>query len=278
MTSVGEHSQPWPPAGPITFRVILYCTTTKTTKEELLCLEQPPDTVLEVKEKIQSKFNVPVCCQALYFDSVLLREGESLYTYRIQDEDVLHVEYNSEADVEEVLDIVSTMRKMIPFIESIQPELSSESVSQDLDTRIRQNVKVAQVESLPSTYFFPHASARADANRLLFIHNGGMDLMHELHVVLLKQPWGTTPLEMQYLEHAILRTLANLSASILGGTQVFKRYTLSEIIESMLRVEIFPKKPITAPYNRFANEIAPVHELDQIAAAVMFQASEILCK
>jgi len=276
MTSIGEYSQPL--AGPMTFHVILNCTPTKTRKERQLCLEQPPKTVVEVKEQIQRKFKVPRCCQALYFDSVLLREGESLYPYRIRDEDILRVDYNSEADIEEVLDIISTMRKMITFIVSIQPELSSESISQEFDTRIVQNVKDIQVESLSSKYFVPFASERADANRLLFMHNEGLEVMHELHIMLLKQPWRKTPLEMQYLEHAILYTLANLSASILGGTQVLKRYTLNAITESMLRVKIIPRKPIKAPYNGFANQSAPVHELDRIVSAVLFEATCSLCK
>jgi len=276
MESVSAYS--CPPTGPITFHVILNCTATKTSKEKILHLEQAPETVSEIKEQIQSKFKVPSCCQILYFDSVLLREGESLYPYRIQDEDILHVDYNSEADIEEVLDIISTMRKMIPFIASIQPELSSESISEDLDKRILQNVKSNDVESLAFEYFHPCASERASANRLLFIHNGGLDLMHELHVMLLKQPWRTTPLEMQYLEHAILRTLWNLTASFLVRTQVLKRHTLDAITESMLRVEILPNKPIKAPYNGFANQRAPVHHLDQIVSAVIFLANGTLCK
>ena len=262
----------------MTFRVILNCTATKTRMEKKLCLEQPPETVVEVKEQIQIKFKVPKCCQTLYFDSVLLREGESLYTYRIRDMDVLHVEYSSEADIEEVLDIISTMRKMITFIVSIQPELSSESISQDLDTRILQNINATQVESLPSEYFFPFVSERADANRLLFMHSEGVEVMHELHITLLKQPWRTTPLEMQYLEHAILRTLHDLTASFLVRTQVLKRYTLDAITESMLRVQIIPEKPIKAPYNGFANQIALVYELDQIVSAVLYQATCTVCK
>ena len=276
MTSPGEYS--WPPTGPMTFHVILNCTATNTKKEKKLYLEQPPKTVSEIKEQIQSKFKVPSCCQILYFDSVLLREGESLSTYCIRDMDVLHLDYNSEADIEEVLDIISTMRKMITFIVSIQPELSSESISQDLNTRIVRNVKATQIESLFSKYFVPLASERADANRLLFVHNEGVEVMHELHVVLLKQPWRTTPLEMQYLEHAILCTMGHLSASILHGTQVLKRDTVNAITESMLRVQILPNKHIKAPYNGFANRRAPVHELNQIVSAVIFLATGTLCK
>jgi len=276
MESVSAYS--CPPTGPITFHVILNCTATKTSKEKILHLEQAPETVSEIKEQIQSKFKVPSCCQTLYFESVLLREGESLYAYHIRDEDVLHVDYNSEADIEEVLDIISTMRKMITFIVSIQPELSSESISQEFDTRIARNIKATQVEGLFSKYFVPFASERADANRLLFVHNEGVEVLHELHVMLLKQPWRTTPLEMQHLEHAILCTTGLLSASILRGTQVLKRDTLNAITESMLRVQILPNKPIKAPYNGFANQRAPVHHLDQIVSAVIFLANGTLCK
>ena len=267
-----------PPSGPVTFNIVLNCIPTKTKTEKTLHLEQLPETVLEVKEHIQSKFKVPRCCQALYFDSVLLRERETLYLYRIRDGDTLHVHYNSEADIEEVLDIISTMKKMIPFIESIQPELSEERVSHDLDVRISQNVKSTLVESLAFEYFFPCASEKADANRLLFIDNGGLDLMHDLHTVLLQQPWRLTPLEMQYLEHAILRTLWNLTASFLVRTEVLKRPTLSITAQSMLRVQIHPRMQVKASCNRFARRLVLESELDRIAAEVVYKASGTICK
>ena len=267
-----------PPSGPVTFNIVLNCIPTKTKTEKILHLEQLPETVLEVKEHIQSNFKVPRCCQALYFDSVLLHEGETLYLYRIRDGDTLHVHYNSEADIEEVLDIINTMRKMIPFIESIQPELSEERVSHDLDVRISQNVKSTLVESLAFEYFFPCASEKADANRLFFIDNGGLDLMHDLHTALLQQPWRLTPLEMQYLEHAILRTLWNLTASFLVRTEVLKRPTLSTTAQSMLRVQIHPKMQVKALCNRFARRLVLESELDRIAAEVVYKASGTICK
>ena len=267
-----------PPSGPVTFNIVLNCIPTKTKTEKILHLEQLPETVLEVKEHIQSNFKVPRCCQALYFDSMLLHERETLYLYRIRDGDTLHMRYNSEADIEEVLDIISTMRKMIPFIESIQPELSEERVSHDLDVRISQNVKATSVESLAYEYFFPCASDKADANRLLFIDNGGLDLMHDLHSALVQQPWRLTPLEMQYLEHAILRTLWNLTASFLVRTEVLKRPTLETSAQSMLRVQILPKKQVKALSNRFARRLVPESELDRIAAEVVYKASGTICK
>ena len=279
-TRILECASPFsqPPSGPVTFNIVLNCIPTKTKTEKILHLEQLPETVLEVKEHIQSNFKVPRCCQALYFDSVLLHEGETLYLYRIRDGDTLQVHYNSEADIEEVLDIISTMRKMIPFIESIQPELSVERVSHDLDVRISQNVKSTLVESLAFEYFFPCASEKADANRLFFIDSGGLDLMHDLHTVLLQQPWSVTPLEMQYLEHAILRTLWNLTASFLVRTEVLKRPTLSTTAQSMLRVQILPKMQVKAPCNRFARRLVLESELDRIAAEVVYKASGTICK
>jgi len=267
-----------PPSGPVTFNIVLNCIPTKTKTEKILHLEQLPETVLEVKEHIQSNFKVPRCCQALYFDSMLLHERETLYLYRMRDGDTLHVRYNSEADIEEILDIISTMRKMIPFIESIQPELSEERVSHDLDVRIAQNVQATLVESLAYEYFFPCASDKADANRLFFIDNGGLDLMHDLHSALVQQPWRLTPLEMQYLEHAILRTLWNLTASFLVRTEVLKRPTLNTTAQSMLRVQILPNKQVKALSNRFARRLVPESELDRIAAEVVYKASGTICK
>ena len=262
----------------VTFQILLHCVPENKQKEKSLSLKDYPATAIELKESIQKEFRIPAHCQRLYFESVLIGDNERLDSHRIRDGDALQVHYNSEGDVEDVLEIISSMREMATFLESIQPELTKEVISRELDMRIIRSVKAPKVESLPAKYFWPCPAERANANRLLFISNNGLELMHQLHVILLQQPWKKTPLEMQYLEHAILRTLWNITATFSIRTLVLMRPTLDAIAQSLLRVKVEHNATIAAPRNKYTRRMAPQGELDRVLSEVLYKAIGTICK
>ena len=198
--------------------------------------------------------------------------------YRIRDGDTLHVHYNSEADVQDILDIIAAMKEMVSFLESIQPNLSKKIPKRQLVIQISRSIKATTVMSLDRNYFYPYSTERANANRLLFVNSGGLDLMHQLHVVLLKQPWRNTPVEMQYLEDAILQTLWNITGSFSVRTLVLERPTLEAISHSLLRVKIGWKKVIKAPSNLYIRRRSAQPELNYILSEMIYKAVGTICK
>ena len=170
------------------------------------------------------------------------------------------------------------MREMVPFLESIQPELSKGALTTELDILVRRSVKALKVESLASKYFWPCSTERANANRLLFVSNNGLELMHQLHVALLRQPWKNTPLELQYLEHAILRTLWNITATFSIRTLVLRRPTLDAVAQSLLRVKVEHDATIVAPHKLPAGRMALRGELNRVLSEVVYKAIGTICK
>lgn len=221
----------------VTVQILFHCVLDNTVKENRFTLKGYPESVLELKESIQAEYSIPASCQRVYFESLLIGDDERLDSYRIRDGDTLHVYYNSEGDVKDVLEIISSMREMVPFLESIQPELSKGALTTKLDTRISRSVKAMKVESLVSKYFWPSSTERANANCLFFVSNNGLKLMLELQAILLQQPWEKNCLEMHELEYTVLSTLWNLTAtsSIRTLALVLRRPMLDAITQSLLR-------------------------------------------
>ena len=259
----------------VTFRILLHCVPEKTKREKSLTLENYPATAIELKQCIQSEYSIPASCQRLYFESALIGDDERLASYRVRDGDTLHVRYNSEGDVRDILGIISSMAEMVCFLESIQPELLKGTLSRGPVTR---SVKVSEVKSLTAKYFEPFATERANANRLLFVSNNGLELLHELHTILLRQPWENNPLEMQKLEFAILCVLSNITCSFFTRTLVLRRPTLDAVAQSLLRVELARRTTIEAPRNNYAAWGAVQAEFNSVLIEVLYRAACTICK
>ena len=262
---------------PIEFTVVLDCVPENSHKVATLTfMKNCPKTVPDLKQGIEDKFNIPTCCQDVFLENIQLDNHCSLKSYRVREGDTFHVRYNSEADVEDILDIVGSLCSMITYIERIQPILSKGKPTEFLTNSIPENIFADKVESLAVQYFYPCSCEQANANRLLFVQHGGLDLMHKVHELLLLQPWQNVPIEMQYLEHAILRVLWNITASFTIRNLVLQRPTLKAITKSFLRVKVPKQGIVTAPVNKFS--FRSTLELNRITSEVVYKAAGSLCK
>lgn len=265
------------PTKPVEFTVVLECIPDNLQKVESLSFaDKYPRMVLDLKQRIEDKFHIPTSCQNISVEDIELSDMHSLKFYRVREGDTLHVKYSSKADVDPILDIIVSLSSMTTYIEGIQLILSHGQPSEYLRKSIPENIFADKVESLAFKYFYPCSSEQANANRLLFVQHRGLDLLHRVHKLLLQQPWQNIPIEMQYLEHAILRVLWNITASFTIRRLVLQRPTLKAIIKSFLRVQVPKEDKVSAPANCFSHP--PVMELNRIASEVVYKAAGSLCK
>ena len=266
----------------VSFRVLLICTGVgEQTSEEctLVVKHGMPLRVKDLKTCIEQNYSIPSCCQTLVFESVTLEDQFHLDFYHIRDGDTVNVFYVARGDVEEILEVVNHMMKSYRVIESIQDKLSAQMLSDDLDALVNQNVFWEKVNDLPEIYFTPCSSNKAEVNRNLFVQCGGLDMLQRLHGLLLQQPWSNLPLKIQYLEHSILRTYWNITATFTVRMFVllYPR-TLSYILRSFLRVELDKLSPVEVEMNIYAMREASMSELNRIASEVVYKAMGTLCK
>lgn len=264
----------------VSFNVVLNCSWNKTTREKTLIIKEGfPRRTLDLKLCIQQEYSIPACIQCLKFECVTLDDHTPLEFYHIRDGDRIQVMYASEGDVKEILDVLDHMLTSLSFIKSIQPDLTARKISEELDTLIARNVFPSKVNNLAETYFVPCSSDRAETNRTFYVHCGGVRISHKLHHVLLKQPWANMPLQMQHLEHAILRVYWNMTASFSVRMYVLQdTQTLDCIMRSFTRVKLDPDGYLEAPPNPYASRMTTKYELSRITCEVVYKAMGALCK
>ena len=250
---------------PVSFNLKLYCATDDAQSRSVKIVTPcTPRTILDIKLCVESELSIPACCQEMSFESQKLRDCDSIEVLKVREGDTLTINYQSEGMVEDVMEIIKGMKSMKRFLrkKAIRKRLENGG---GCDAEISNNLDTVQVELLASTYFHPSADPGSKANRLFFVSNNGLQIMHQLHVELLRYPWDKCVLEMQYLEHSILRILWNLSAAFSIRLLLLERPTLEAVIKSLVRVEI--------PANSFfQGPIGSSYEYKRITSEMLYKA------
>ena len=258
---------------PVSYHLKLYCVMDhKNSRNVSILIEKHPRTVRDIKLHVQKEFSIPACCQCLSFESRRLKDHYSLAELRIREGDTLIIHYTAEAMVEEVTDIIRSIGEMECFLSSevIQLQLSYGHHNSELESEMSKNLNAFKVEALATRYFHPSSNATCQANRLFFVKNGGLENLHRLHEELLKYPWADCNIEMQYLEHSILRVLWNISAAFSIRMLLFERPTMDAVIKSLVRVKIPADKKIEGPRRNF--------ESTRITCEMVYKAVGTICK
>ena len=273
---------------PIIFSVCLQSASEVSTRS--LCLPAIPDTVAELQLHIETEFSVPQCCQSVFLEGVHLHGDDSLRVHRVRNGDTFHVRYESEADVEDIREAVEFMQEVFTIIQisyGLHPEyyrpnfvFTRDNVL-DLILMLDQHIKPEIVECLAIHYFHPAKSARAIANRLLFLDIDGLAILYELHNMAVRYPWELTAISLQHLEQAILRVLWNITASFDVRLQVLQYQFLELCVKSALRVPIRSNKEVMAPQHLASSgeqTTLTVQEQDLTLAENIYKAFGVLFK
>lgn len=165
-------------------------------------------TVQGIKKAIQDQFAIPTSGQSLYYNSALLSDSEDLQTYHFQDEDVLHVHYDTEADCQVILSAITCFRSILHEVEQFY---SDDTLTSDLESQI--NSYTQGVETLPSEYLHHHHGNKHElshcpvhTNMSFFVEAGGVDLLHGI-LSLILTPQQCVTLKAQRLQKLIFNIL-----------------------------------------------------------------------
>ena len=233
--------------------VTLSCTQDGTMRERELGLTRIPVTIADLQDQIQEQFNIPVFDQKLTFGPSVLSAKESLQSYSLRNGDNITVEYSSQADVEEILGIVSYLQKTIAFFKSVKSQLFLFPISSELDAQLRQNIDVTELDKL-ATLNISSSPARRIINSQLFINSGGLGQHQRLHTLLLQLPFRRTTFSIQVLEIGLNSLLWTLTSINETEAAVLKELKWENIIQSLFRVTVIPNAAITPPRNPYTEQ------------------------
>ncbi len=203
-------------------------------KEKTLILTTSPKTGLQLKEVIEKELQIPVCVQKIFFDTVCVSDKSQLC---LRQEDVLTVEYTTEADTKEIHELIEKIQTMTSELMDKLQELS-------LDTTLSMDPET--IHSLIQNCFRTMTPERGRANRLHFIHNHGIEIVHDLYRVLSSIHWSLMNYDLLSLERATLTILCDVS-SLIGARCMLLRQpnVIKHLCLSALKKDIVPYQHVT---------------------------------
>ena len=221
------------------FNVRLLCTSHGSTVDSTgtISLTKLPDSVGELKKAIQNEFDIPVYDQKLSFGCSLMEDGESLDFYRLRDGDQITVEYTAKAQVESVFLLIAALREALDFLKGVENKLKSQHISFDFSRKISDTLRVKDIDRCVQQLV---SGDDRMTNAKFFLKNGGLDLIEEIHTILLGQPWHKVcHIDLLYLERNLLDILVPCDIVKPQQAEAVYKYTcLNNIIGSFLRVPV----------------------------------------
>ena len=224
----------------MTFDLVLHSTKLQTTEHKQLKLQElPPNAcIFNLKQEIEEQFNIPVCVQNLVYESQSHGDTTRLDALRIRSGDSFLVEYYSEGNCKEILQVIKWMSLLLAMLKTENPSVAT-GISQGLEDLVMMGIEAEFIEDLAFEYFFPWLSPKKYANKLHFVYNGGVDIILELYGLLLRNPWPQCLLKLKYIEYGILRILWNLTETfalrrlivIHGGLQMCMKSLQRKVLE-----------------------------------------------
>ena len=226
----------------------LHCTLDNSTVEHEFITSENPDsvTVSEVKEYVEKEYQIPAHCQSLYFESTLLRDEDTLGRSWIREGDTIVVKYDTDADVNDVMKIIKTLKRLLGVVErhsSILTKISADQTQQLC-------VTTENVRDLIRSTFNSEPLQRSAANKTLFVYRGGLDVLYNLYGLVLCTDYEKAVIFVRFLESVVITAVNTLICSI-GRTPILREMnldtTVDYVLKSFTRVPIPHHQKIVAP-------------------------------
>ena len=216
----------------------LYCYT--TGERSVHGLDELPSSVHLLKEHVETRYSIPVCCQKILFDFTPLPDSQSLPLRYMRNGDVIEVQYKHTADVEEIRSILNHLNDMNACLESLQHIPSNVAHSHPKEfQKILSILRLHGMDRLVYRHFHCENEDHQEANMLFFLHNGGLAVLYRLHCLLLARPWGTLPQSFQHTENTLVTTFWDITDRCNQfGLRVELVPVVDNIAKSSLRGEV----------------------------------------
>ena len=214
---------PRPAQTVVELRVALHSQATEEVK--IHTLQTVPPNVEALKKHVQCNYNVPISGQTILFDSVPLRDHETLPLHYMRTGDTLDVHFLSEVDIQCISNVLKTLNRTATDLDSLVPHLCRATGIQ-MELNMQQ---LQEIEALSHDYFFTSSNELSKANFLFFCENGGPESLFQVHRHLLTHPWEGLCEELKLLEGVCLYLCWSL-------TELCATYNMPDIQRSLVDI------------------------------------------
>ena len=142
------------------------------------------ETVKSLKTVIQDKFSIPACCQELYFESLQLRDSERLTEHRFRESDIIHVKYETIADIREVENALKGLKALLHML--MEEERTPNAVKFNFGLVTMLPEKVVTLNQLGEKHFSKISTNKYYSNMALFRSIDGINMLIKAHKLLVE--------------------------------------------------------------------------------------------
>lgn len=232
-------------------RLLLRSSLAKESKErKLYCSTLPLLTGAGLKELVEREFKIPVCVQAVSFNSNIIQEDTKLSYLRIQEGDMIEIEYPREVDTLFYLELISKITKIFSSLRHAMPKIAAAGgvmVTDDIhDVMLQVNRDCKSIRSAimnlikDREHFVSYSTGMPGVDQLYFLHNGGLKVLVDLCKLLHMLPWHQLPMDAQQLERSSLSLICTLSLTLGTRYLLIQEGALQCVLKSLLRVKLEP--------------------------------------
>ena len=215
----------------------LSCITSKQVETKTVkCVSFPKDA-LDLKQKIEDDFSIPVCAQTLRYESTVLSDSDDLRSMCLRTGDTLHLTYRSKADCPEVQSVVKWLRSLLDLFQVHVPSLL-DPVPSDGENALNTAIQQGFMEELRNKVFTPWGSNIKQMNKDYFISIGGLDTLVKLYSLLLTQDWHMCPTNVKHLELSFPVALYHIASTYRLRKVLIKYGCLELLMDSLLLFKI----------------------------------------
>ena len=223
-------------AGQLGLELELECSSDGSLSRHALLFSSCPDTVADIKARIQGDLSIPKSCQSLFLGGEEpLRDSERVAALYIRTGDTVRVLYLDKADVDEIS--VALERSLRPSHQVLRSKSSLED-ARKLQQRTESHALLASCQSslhdLAYKRLLPWNCTRTEANRRFMLQEGILDLVLEIYSILLPLPWDWRGHPLQNLEICCLTFLWNFSETRYARQLVADRGGFDMMLKSLM--------------------------------------------
>ena len=221
----------------LTLEIELKCLSDGSQTHRTLLFAPTPDTVADIKRRIENELSVPKSSQNLFLsDGQALLDSQRLASLYLRSGDTLRVEYFAKADVEQLRnDIDCSLR---PTLEFLRTSSKRKIYGKFLQMRREYEALLSSCQSslhdVALKRLRPWNHARTEANRRYLIQEGGLDVVLGIYAILVPIHWNSRDHSLQNLEISCLSFLWNFSETAYARQLIVGKGGFDMMLKSLM--------------------------------------------
>ena len=224
-----------------------------------------PSTVADLKESVQSSFDIPKPIQKLSFEHQMLDDSASLKEMYLREGDTISVSYDHEGDCKEIIETVQWLRSLEGSLGLVMFPL--QPATRDF---INRGIYNRVLVKLAMDFFYPWFKTRTYVNKLHFIALNGFDVMAAILSKVLSASWEILEPCLHTIVEDILLSLWNMCES-----PEIKKMLLAHDHFLGLCLKCFTLKKVE---DILINQTEPFQNYSHASVTVISNSLGILCK